>query len=73
MKKLTTEEIREKLRKQGVLDYLEDLTLAITPGDWCYECDTHKHMCGHEKAIVLFVGGSKGAVKMFLEKLGSNQ
>ena len=69
MKNLTTEEIREELSKQGVLDYLEDLTLAITPGDWCYECGTHKHMCGHEKAIILFVGGSNGAVKQFLDNL----
>lgn len=69
MKNLTTEEIQEELRKQGVLDYLEDLTLAITPSDWCYECGTHKHMCGHERAVILFVGGSDGAVKMFREKL----
>lgn len=69
MKKLTTEEIREELKNQELLDYLEDLTLAITPEDWCYECGTHKHICGHEKAIILFVGGSKDAVEQFLGNL----
>ena len=73
MKNLTTEEIREELRKQGLLDYLEDLTLSITPEDWCYECSTHKHICGHEKAIILFVGGSEGATTQFLNNLSKNK
>jgi len=50
----TTEEIKSILKKQGYIEYLESNCFAITPTEWCEECNTHKHICGHDIAIVLF-------------------
>jgi hypothetical protein len=55
----TTKEIKTILKEQGHLEYLESNCFAITPAEWCEECGTHKHMCGHETAIVLFSCGMK--------------
>lgn len=45
--------IREELKRQGVLEFLEDLDLAITEDDFCFQCHTHKHICGHERAVTV--------------------
>jgi len=60
-KKFSDKEIREILEEQGWLDYLEEWCFAITEGDFCYECNTHKHICGHETAIII------AATENFLE------
>ena len=54
--------IRAILKSQGVLEYLEDNCFAITEEDFCYLCNTHKHICGHEKAVVI------AATENFLEE-----
>ncbi len=42
-----TEELYDELVSQG---------FAMTKGDFCQECKTHKHLCGHEEAILIHVG-----------------
>ncbi len=41
--------------KQGVLEILENADCAMGEEDFCHECKTHKHICGHQEARIIVI------------------
>lgn len=53
---------KEFYKKQGILEILENADCAMAEEDFCHECNTHKFMCGHQEARLIFIYMDQGRV-----------